>query len=279
MKIVNIFWSGTLSGGVSELRNNHFTTYTTANGLASNTVCSIAEGAEGKMANDIHQLPGRHTLQNVSAGSHLERALTPLWNQQRDFVGPRNDQQFRRFARLADSRRVAGKAVYRKVSTTVHMGRKSKVIIVGGGFGGIRAAQALKSAPVEVTLIDRRNYHLFQPLLYQVATGSLSPGEIAAPLRSVLSRQKNIRVLLAKGCCKTPHSWFCYWSAGNFAAEAWSDPLHTLPAYGSFECTHIVHSERPGVGPERFAWLDDGAPPGTCEEHWGHLRVDRRGCG
>lgn len=73
---------------------------------------------------------------------------------------------------------------------------RSKVIIIGGGFGGLSAAQALKSAPVDVTLIDRRNYHLFQPLLYQVATGSLSPGEIAAPLRGVLSRQKNTRVLL-----------------------------------------------------------------------------------
>jgi len=76
--------------------------------------------------------------------------------------------------------------------------KRWRVIIVGGGFGGLRAAQALKSAPVEVTLIDRRNYHLFQPLLYQVATGSLSPGEIAAPLRSVLSHQKNTRVLLGE---------------------------------------------------------------------------------
>jgi NADH:ubiquinone reductase (H+-translocating) len=73
-----------------------------------------------------------------------------------------------------------------------------RVIIVGGGFGGLRAAQALKAAPVDVTLLDRRNYHLFQPLLYQVATGSLSPGEIASPLRSVLSRQKNTRVLLGE---------------------------------------------------------------------------------
>jgi len=76
------------------------------------------------------------------------------------------------------------------------MNGRSKVIIIGGGFGGLCAAQALKSAPVDVTLIDRRNYHLFQPLLYQVATGSLSPGEIAAPLRGVLSGQKNTRVLL-----------------------------------------------------------------------------------
>ena len=76
------------------------------------------------------------------------------------------------------------------------MSERSKVIIIGGGFGGLCAAQTLKSAPVDVTLIDRRNYHLFQPLLYQVATGSLSPGEIAAPLRGVLNHQKNTRVLL-----------------------------------------------------------------------------------
>ena len=73
---------------------------------------------------------------------------------------------------------------------------RHRVIIIGGGFGGLRAAKALRSAPVDVTLIDRRNYHLFQPLLYQVATGSLSPGQIAAPIRAVLSRQKNTRVLM-----------------------------------------------------------------------------------
>ena len=65
-----------------------------------------------------------------------------------------------------------------------------------GGFGGLRAAQASKSELVDVTLVDRRKYHLFQPLLYQVATGSLSPGQISAPLRSVLSKQKKTRVLL-----------------------------------------------------------------------------------
>ena len=78
------------------------------------------------------------------------------------------------------------------------MGQRYRVVILGGGFGGLNAAQALKRSPVEVTLIDRRNFHLFQPLLYQVATGSLSPGEIAAPLRSVLSRQRNVRVLLGE---------------------------------------------------------------------------------
>src|SRR5882757_7442955 len=71
-----------------------------------------------------------------------------------------------------------------------------KIVIVGGGFAGLSAARALRSAPVDVTVVDRRNYHLFQPLLYQVATGSLSPGEIASPLRGILSGQKNTRVLL-----------------------------------------------------------------------------------
>src|ERR1700686_4412085 len=78
------------------------------------------------------------------------------------------------------------------------MEQQHRVVILGGGFGGLNAAQKLKRAPVEVTLIDRRNFHLFQPLLYQVATGSLSPGEIAAPLRGVLSKQKNAQVLLGE---------------------------------------------------------------------------------
>ncbi len=81
-----------------------------------------------------------------------------------------------------------------------------RVVILGGGFGGLVAAQKLKRAPVEVTLIDRRNFHLFQPLLYQVATGSLSPGEIAAPLRGVLSHQKNTWVLLGEAVDVDPEA-------------------------------------------------------------------------
>jgi len=73
-----------------------------------------------------------------------------------------------------------------------------RVVIVGAGFGGLEAARALGNAPVHVTLIDRRNYHTFQPLLYQVATAGLSPGEIAAPVRSILRRYKNIEVLMAE---------------------------------------------------------------------------------
>jgi NADH dehydrogenase len=76
--------------------------------------------------------------------------------------------------------------------------QKHRVLILGGGFAGLNAAQKLKRAPVDLTLVDRRNFHLFQPLLYQVATGSLSPGEISAPLRGVLSKQKNALVLLGE---------------------------------------------------------------------------------
>ena len=73
-----------------------------------------------------------------------------------------------------------------------------EVVVVGGGFGGLYATQALRRAPVHVTLVDRRNFHLFQPLLYQVATGGLSPGDIASPLRAVLKRQRNATVLLGE---------------------------------------------------------------------------------
>ncbi|MBI3894930.1 MAG: FAD-dependent oxidoreductase, partial [Acidobacteria bacterium] len=72
------------------------------------------------------------------------------------------------------------------------------VVIVGAGFGGLYAARALKNAPVQVTVLDRRNHHLFQPLLYQVATAALAPGDIAQPIRSILRRQQNARVLLAE---------------------------------------------------------------------------------
>jgi NADH dehydrogenase len=80
------------------------------------------------------------------------------------------------------------------------MGQASthRVVIVGGGFGGLQAALGLRRAPLEVTLVDRRNFHLFQPLTYQVATGALSPGEIAYPLRAIFKRDRNVRVLLAQ---------------------------------------------------------------------------------
>ena len=73
-----------------------------------------------------------------------------------------------------------------------------RVVIVGAGFGGLQAARALRKAPVQVTVIDRSNHHLFQPLLYQVATAGLSPADISAPIRSILRKQANARVMLAE---------------------------------------------------------------------------------
>jgi NADH dehydrogenase len=77
-------------------------------------------------------------------------------------------------------------------------GERPQVVILGGGFGGLTAAKALRDAPLDVTVVDRRNHHVFQPLLYQVATAGLSPGDIASPIRYILRRQRNVRVLLGE---------------------------------------------------------------------------------
>ncbi len=77
-------------------------------------------------------------------------------------------------------------------------GKRPHVVILGGGFGGLYCARALADAPVRITLVDRRNHHLFQPLLYQVATAALNPADIAQPIRSILRKQPNLEVLLAE---------------------------------------------------------------------------------
>jgi NADH dehydrogenase FAD-containing subunit len=84
------------------------------------------------------------------------------------------------------------------VASAAASGRRPRVVIVGAGFGGLTAAKALRNAPVDVTVVDRRNYHLFQPLLYQVATAGLSPADIAAPIRGILRRQANAAVLMGR---------------------------------------------------------------------------------
>src|SRR5919205_3641722 len=86
----------------------------------------------------------------------------------------------------------------RRMATDGRQAGAPRVVIVGSGFGGLYAARALATAPVQITLVDQRNYHLFQPLLYQVATAALSPGNIAQPIRLLLRRYPNVRVLHAQ---------------------------------------------------------------------------------
>ena len=158
------------------------------------------------------------------------------------------------------------------------MADKHRVLILGGGFGGLYAAQALKHAPVEVTLLDRRNFHLFQPLLYQVATGSLSPGEIASPLRSVLNKQKNTRVLLGEAMDIDPvrkqvllkdgsaaeYDWLIVSTGSQSAYFGHDDWRQWAPSLKSVEeATMIRHkillafeaAERTQDPEERRAWL------------------------
>jgi NADH:ubiquinone reductase (H+-translocating) len=117
------------------------------------------------------------------------------------------------------------------------MSERRKVVVLGGGFGGLSAAQHLRSNLVDVTLIDRRNYHLFQPLLYQVATGSLSAGEIAYPLRGVLSRQKNTRVWLGTVVDVDPNSKHVTLADGN------SVPYDSLIVATGSQTSYFGHNE------------------------------------
>ncbi len=112
-----------------------------------------------------------------------------------------------------------------------------KVVIIGGGFGGLSAAQNLNSNLVDVTLIDRRNYHLFQPLLYQVATGSLSAGEVAAPLRGVLRRQKNTRVWLGTVVDIDPDSKHVFLADGTIV------PYDSLIVAVGSQTSYFGHNE------------------------------------
>ena len=159
------------------------------------------------------------------------------------------------------------------------MSNPHRVLILGGGFAGLVAVQTLKRADVEITLLDRRNFHLFQPLLYQVATGSLSPAEIAAPLRAVLSRQKNVEVLLGEAVDIDPAAKMVHLADGDsfsydtliiatgsqtsyYGKDEWRDNAPSLKSIE--EATAMRHkllyaferAERAGSEDEMRAWLN-----------------------
>src|SRR5438132_70048 len=118
-------------------------------------------------------------------------------------------------------------------------GGPHRVVVVGGGFGGLQAVLKLRRLPVEVTLVDRRNFHLFQPLTYQVATGALSPGEIAYPLRAIFKRDRNVSVLMAE--------------VDDFDVEA--HELHLRPAAGVPTPSTIRYDTLIVAGGSRYSYF------------------------
>jgi NADH:ubiquinone reductase (H+-translocating) len=125
---------------------------------------------------------------------------------------------------------------------------RHRVVVVGGGFAGLQAVRKLARTPVDVTLIDRRNFHLFQPLAYQVATGALSPAEIASPLRGVLRRQKNARVLLAEvSGFDLEHR--CVLTTDLATGEAEAVGYDTLIVAGGSAYSYFGHDEWEQVAP------------------------------
>jgi NADH dehydrogenase len=137
-----------------------------------------------------------------------------------------------------------------------------RVVVVGGGFGGLQAALKLSRAPVEITLIDRRNFHLFQPLVYQVATGALSPAEVASPLRGVLRRQTNVRVLLAEVSGFDLEQRLVH-TTDVATGETESVRYDTLIVAGGSEYSYFGHDQ----------WEQVAPPPKTLEEA---LEIRRR---
>src|ERR1700752_2701129 len=124
-----------------------------------------------------------------------------------------------------------------------------RVVIVGGGFGGLYAARGLARAPVTVTVVDKHNYHLFRPMLYQVATGLLSSDEIAAPIRSILRRQKNVTVLMAEVVGVDPHARVVFMREGTIGYD------YLVLATG-IEYNYFGHEEWKALAPG-LASVDD----------------------
>jgi NADH dehydrogenase len=127
---------------------------------------------------------------------------------------------------------------------------RHRVIVIGGGFGGLRAVQRLDGAPVDVTLVDRRNFHLFQPLTYQVATGALAPGEVAYPLRALFKRSPNIRVLLAEVTGVDLDARRIDLADPTGEVTPWSETYDTLVVAAGTSYSYFGHDEWSDAAPE-----------------------------
>jgi NADH:ubiquinone reductase (H+-translocating) len=129
-------------------------------------------------------------------------------------------------------------------------GVRHRVVVIGGGFGGLQAATHLARAPVELTLIDRRNFHLFQPLTYQVATGALSPAEVCYPLRAVFKRRDNVRVMLGEVHGFDLDSREVRVESGVGGPSQVSVRYDTLIVAGGSSYSYFGHDDWRGVAPE-----------------------------